>query len=36
MVLMKKSGQWLVAAGEVTGINEKVMQEARAVATAKK
>ena len=36
MVLMKKSGQWLVAAGEVTSINEKVMQQARAVATAKK
>ena len=36
MVLVKKDSRWLVAAGEVTGINEKVMQQARAVATARK
>lgn len=36
MVLVKKSGQWLVAAGEVTGIDEKAMKQAHPMATAKK
>ncbi len=36
MVLVKKSGQWLVAAGQVTGIDEKAMKQAHPMATVKK
>ena len=36
MVLVKKSGQWLVAAGQVTGIDEKAMKQAQPMATAQK
>ncbi|WP_210515243.1 SgcJ/EcaC family oxidoreductase [Hymenobacter terricola] len=36
MVLVKKSGQWLVAAGDVVGINEKAMKQSHPMATAKR
>ncbi|GAB3865944.1 hypothetical protein GCM10028824_05650 [Hymenobacter segetis] len=36
MVLVKKSGQWLAAAGQVTPIDEKAMKQTHAVASAKK
>ncbi|ALW86090.1 hypothetical protein AUC43_13910 [Hymenobacter sedentarius] len=36
MVLVKKSGQWLVAAGQVTKIDEKAIKQAHPVATVKK
>ncbi len=36
MVLAKKGGQWLVAAGQVTGIDEKAMKQAPPVVAAKK
>ena len=36
MVLVKKGGKWLVAAGQVTQINEKAIKQAHPVATAKR
>ena len=36
MVLVKKGGQWLVSAGQVTRIDEKAMKQAPSMATAKK
>lgn len=35
LVMVKKHGQWLVAAGAVTGINEKAIKSASTVATTK-
>lgn len=35
-VLVKKSGKWLVAVGQVTGIDEKAIKQAQPIATAKK
>ena len=35
MVVVKKSGKWLIAAGQVTAIDEKIMKQAQSAATAK-